>query len=93
MVSTPTINGIGKQVLIIIVIIIIIKLLLRHILMAKFAPRVTKHMRGLRSHHIIILHTSTALLLSVKKETLLCGHSLSADVLWGSFVTHIEMNA
>ena len=51
MVSTPTMNGIGKQVLIIIVIIIIIKLLLRHILMAKVAPRVTKHMRGFTSHH------------------------------------------
>ena len=43
-------NGIGKQVQIIIV-IIIIKLLLRHILMAKFAPRVTKHMRGFTLHH------------------------------------------
>lgn len=50
MVSTPTMNGIGKQVQIIIV-IIIIKLLLRHILMAKFAPRVTKHMRGFTLHH------------------------------------------
>ena len=43
-------NGTGKQVLIIIV-IIIIKLLLKYILMAKFAPRVTKHMREYTSHH------------------------------------------